>query len=145
MDYAHNPAGARGLTNFVNKLSYKYRTAVLNGTGDRRDDDIREFAQVIADNFDRIVIRRGNYMRGRTDEEMFTLLQEGIARSENKPQVRVIPESRDAIHHAIKNSRKGELVVTLADRVPDDIRYVQEIRDQLQEEQQQKAAEASGN
>lgn len=130
MDYAHNPAGARGLTNFINKLPNKYRTAVLNGTGDRRDDDIREFAQIIADNFDRIVIRRGNYLRGRTDEEMFALLQEGIARSGNTPQVRVIPDSRDAIHHAIKHGRKGELVVTLADRVPDDIKYVQEIRDQ---------------
>jgi cyanophycin synthetase len=136
MDYAHNPAGARGLTNFVAKLPNKYRTAVLNGTGDRRDDDIREFAKVIADNFDRIVIRRGHYMRGRTDEEMFTLLQEGIAQSSNTPAVRVIPESREAIHHAIKNARKGELVVTLADLVPDDISYVQEIRDKIQEEQQ---------
>jgi cyanophycin synthetase len=142
MDYAHNPAGARGLTSFVSKLPYKYRTAVLNGTGDRRDDDIREFAQVIADNFDRIVIRRGNYLRGRTDEEMFRLLQEGIAQSSNEPTVRVIAESRDAIHHAVKNARKGELIVTLADRVPDDIRYVHEIRDQLLEDQLQKAAEA---
>ena len=140
MDYAHNPAGARGLTNFVAKLPHKHRTAVLNGTGDRRDDDIRELARIIADNFDRIVIRRGNYLRGRTDEEMVTLLQEGIAQSENKPQVRVIPESRDAILHAIKNGRKGELVVTLADRVPDDIRFVQEIRDSLLEES--KAADA---
>jgi cyanophycin synthetase len=140
MDYAHNPAGARGLTNFINKLPNKYRTAVLNGTGDRRDDDIREFAQIIADNFDRIVIRRGNYLRGRTEEELITLLQEGIARSENKPQVRVIPEGREAIHHAIKHARKGELVVTLADKVPDDIRYVQEIRDQILEAEQERAA-----
>ncbi|MCA1589082.1 MAG: cyanophycin synthetase [Acidobacteria bacterium] len=131
MDYAHNPAGARGLTDFVRKLPNKYRTAVLNGTGDRRDDDIREFAQIVADNFDRIVLRRGNYLRGRTDEAMFQLLQEGIAQSEHKPQVRIIPESRAAIHHAIKNARKGELVVTFADRVPDDIKYVQEIRDEV--------------
>ena len=143
MDYAHNPAGARGLTNFINKLPNKYRTAVLNGTGDRRDDDIREFAQIIADNFDRIVIRRGNYLRGRTEEELFGLLQDGIARSKNTPQVRVIPESREAIHHAIKHARKGELVVTLADKVPQDIKYVTEIRDQLlEEEMKQHTAEA---
>jgi hypothetical protein len=49
----------------------------------------------------------------------------------------VIPESRDAIHHAIKHARKGELVVTLADLVPDDIGYVQEIRDKLLAEQQE--------
>ncbi len=140
MDYAHNPAGARGLTNFISKLPYKYRTAVLNGTGDRRDDDIREFARIIADSFDRIVLRRGNYLRGRSEDEVFKLLQEGIEQSSNTPQVRVIPDSRDAIRHAVKNGRKGELVVTLADRVPDDIQYVQEIRDELLEVP--KAAEA---
>jgi cyanophycin synthetase len=131
MDYAHNPAGLTGLTGFINKLGHKYRTCVLNGTGDRRDDDIREFGRIAADNFDRIVIRTGNYLRGRTPDELHGLLQEGIAQSKNKPAVRLIPDSRTAIHHAIKYARKGELVVTLADRVPDDIGYVQEYRDKL--------------
>jgi len=129
MDYAHNPAGLLGLTNFIQKLPNKYRTCVINGTGDRRDDDIRQLGKIAADAFDRIVIRRGNYLRGRTEEEMLKLLQEGIAQSENQPQVRQITDSREAIHHAIKHARKKELVVTLADIVPDDIKYVQEYRD----------------
>lgn len=131
MDYAHNPAGMRGLTNFISKLPNKYRTCVLNGTGDRRDDDIREFAKIAADSFDRIVIRAGHYLRGRKEDELINLLQQGIAQSENSPQVRVIADSRTAIHHAIRNGRKGELVVTLADLVPDDIKYVQEYRDEI--------------
>lgn len=138
MDYAHNPAGIRGLVNFINKLPNKYRTVILNGTGDRRDDDIREFARIAAENFDRVIVRRGNYLRGRTEEEMFRVLQEGIAQSEKQPQVRVIPESRAAIHHAIKHGRKGELVVTLGDRVRDDIGYIQEYRDEFN------AAKAAG-
>ena len=129
MDYAHNPAGLIALKNFIEKLPHKHRTVVLNGTGDRRDDDLREFGKIAADAFERIIVRRGNYLRGRTEENMFRLLQEGIAQSENKPQVRIIAESRDAIHHAIKNGRKGELIVTLADLVPMDISYVQEYRD----------------
>jgi len=133
MDYAHNPAGLIGLTNFISKLPNKYRTVVLNGTGDRRDDDIREFGKIAADNFDRVVIRTGNYLRGRTPDELHTLLQEGIAQSANTPTVRIIPDGRAAIHHAIKYGRKGELVVTLADRVPDDIKYVQEYRDMVNE------------
>ncbi len=133
MDYAHNPAGLRGLQNFIKKLPYKYHTCVLNGTGDRRDDDLREFGRIAGETFERIVIRAGHYLRGRTEEEMFTLLQEGIAQSGNAPQVRVIPESRTAIHHAIKHGRKNELVVTLADLVPDDIKYVQEYRDTFNE------------
>jgi cyanophycin synthetase len=130
MDYAHNPAGMTGLSNFIKKLPNKHRTVVLNGTGDRRDDDIREFAKISADIFDRIVIREGNYLRGRSKEGMYQLLQEGIAQSENKPQVQVIDDSREAIRTAIKNGRKGELVVTLADLVPKDIAYVQEYRDE---------------
>jgi len=131
MDYAHNPAGLRGLIKFISKLPNKYRTVVINGTGDRREDDIREFGKIAADHFDRIVIRTGNYLRGRTPDELHALLQEGMAQSDCNPQVRVIPEGRDAIHHAIKHGRKGELVVTLADKVPADISYVQEYRDML--------------
>lgn len=133
MDYAHNPAGLRGLAAFITKLPNKYRTCVINGTGDRRDEDIREFGMVAGETFDRIVIRRGNYLRGRGEQETYDLLQAGIAASGRTPTVRVIPESRDAIHHAIKYGRKGELVVTLADLVPDDIGYVQEYRDRVNE------------
>lgn len=136
MDYAHNPAGFQGLTKFISRLPNKYRTVVMNVPGDRRDEDIREMGEIAGNNFDRIVIRAGNYLRGREAVDIAALIQEGIARSEGEPQVRVIPDSRDAIHHAIKNGRKGELVVTLADVVPDDIGYVQEIRDKMLEEQE---------
>jgi cyanophycin synthetase len=141
MDYAHNPAGLRGLASFISKLPNKYRTCVLNCTGDRRDEDIVEFGQVAGENFDRIVIRRGNYLRGRDDQQAYELLKKGIAQSGKDPAVRIIEESRDAIHHAIKHGRKGELVVTLADRVPDDIGYVQEYRDIYNA----KKAEQNGN
>lgn len=134
MDYAHNPAGLLGLTKFVTKLPNKYRTILLNVAGDRRDEDIREFGKIAADAFDRIVIRRGHYLRGRSEESIYKLLQEGIAQSGHTPQVRLIADSREAIAHAIKHCRKGELVVTLADRVPDDIAYVQEFRDKFNEE-----------
>jgi len=125
------------LTKFISKLPNKYRTVVMNVPGDRRDDDIREMGEIAGEAFDRIVIRAGHYLRGRDAGDIAKLIQEGIARSGKEPQVRIIPESRDAIQHAIKYGRKGELVVTLADLVPEDISYVQEIRDKLLEEQNQ--------
>jgi cyanophycin synthetase len=137
MDYAHNPAGFAGLTKFISKLPHKYRTVIMTVPGDRRDEDIREMGEIAGKAFDRIVIRHGHYLRGRDPGEVTVLLQEGIARTGNDLQVRVIPNGRDAIHHAVKYARKGELVVTLADLVPEDISYVQEIRDKLLEEQQE--------
>ncbi|MGI9034644.1 MAG: cyanophycin synthetase [Pyrinomonadaceae bacterium] len=129
MDYAHNPAGITALQKFILKLPHKYRTVVLNGTGDRRDEDIREFARVAGETFERIIIRRGNYLRGRDENEMYELLKSGIKESGRDPQIKIIPDSREAIHYAIKTARKGELVVTLADYVTKDIEYVKEYRD----------------
>jgi cyanophycin synthetase len=129
MDYAHNPAGLTALMKFVKKLPHKHHTVILNGTGDRRDEDLREMGKLCGENFERIIIRRGNYLRGRDEQGMYELLQEGIRSSGNETAVRIIPESREAIHHALKHARKGELVVTLGDRVQDDIEYVKEFRD----------------
>jgi len=131
MDYAHNPAGLRELVKFVSKLPNKYRTVVMNGTGDRRDQDIREFGRVAGENFDRIVIRRGHYLRGRDEQNMYDLLKTGIGESGREPVIRVIPEGPDAIRHAVKNARKNELVVTLADKVADDIVTVHALRDEF--------------
>ena len=133
MDFAHNPAGILGLGNFINKLSYEKRTAVLSGVGDRRDKDLREIGRLCANIFDKIIIRRGNYLRGRTEDEVYKLLQEGIKESDKNPDVEIIKESKEAIFNAFDNAVKGELVVILADTVSKDIDIVNQYRDKLQE------------
>jgi cyanophycin synthetase len=51
---------------------------VISGTGDRRDEDIRELGSISAAYFDEIIIRCDKNLRGRTAEEIIALLQEGI-------------------------------------------------------------------
>ncbi|MCC6692789.1 MAG: cyanophycin synthetase, partial [Chitinophagaceae bacterium] len=41
-DFAHNPHGLNLLCDFVNKLDYPKKIGVISGTGDRRDEDIKE-------------------------------------------------------------------------------------------------------
>ncbi|MGB2704946.1 MAG: cyanophycin synthetase, partial [Chitinophagaceae bacterium] len=41
-DFAHNPHGLKLLCDFVSKLDYPIKIGVISGTGDRRDEDIRE-------------------------------------------------------------------------------------------------------
>ena len=62
---------------------------------------------------------------------MYQLLQEGVKQSVKDVQVRIIHESSDAIRHAIKNARKGELIVTLGDRVREDLEIIKTIRDEI--------------
>jgi cyanophycin synthetase len=131
MDFAHNPAGLTGLQNFINKLPYEKRTGVLSGVGDRRDEDLREMGRLCAETFDKLIIRRGDYLRGRTQEEVYTLLQNGIAESDKKLDFEIVHESKDAIFRALDTAEKGELVVILADTVNKDINYVSQYREQI--------------
>jgi cyanophycin synthetase len=131
MDFAHNPAGLVGLQKFINKLPYERRTGVLSGVGDRRDEDLREMGRLCAETFDKLIIRRGDYLRGRTQEEVFSLLREGIEESGRKLDFEIVQESKEAIFRALDDAVKGELVVILADTVSKDIDYVNQYREQI--------------
>jgi cyanophycin synthetase len=56
-DFAHNPHGLQLLCNFIEQLDYPYKVAVISGTGDRRDEDIRALGEIAARYFDEIIIR----------------------------------------------------------------------------------------
>jgi len=137
MDFAHNPAGLTGLKDFIEKLPYESRTAVLCGTGDRRDEDLREIGRIAAETFDQIVIRRGDHLRGRGEENMRELLLEGIKESGRDVPTKYIAGTPEAINHALKNAGKGELVVILGDTVRTDIEVVNKYREEI--------AQANGN
>ena len=77
-DFAHNPHGLRLLCDFVSKLDYPTKIGVISGTGDRRDEDIRELGEISASHFDEIIIRCDKNLRGRTADEIIDLLKEGI-------------------------------------------------------------------
>ncbi len=131
MDFAHNPAGIKGLQKFINQLSYKTRTGILSGVGDRRDEDLREMGKLAAETFDNLIIRRGDYLRGRTEENVINLLQEGIGESGKHIPVKIVAESKEAIDYAFENAKANDLIVILADTVSKDIEYVNQYRDQL--------------
>ncbi|HWR32234.1 MAG TPA: cyanophycin synthetase, partial [Chitinophagaceae bacterium] len=63
-DFAHNPHGLKLLCDFVSKLDYTTRIGIISGTGDRRDEDIRELGEISAQHFDEIIIRCDKNLRG---------------------------------------------------------------------------------
>ena len=131
MDFAHNPAGFIGLQKFINKLNFKSKTCIISGVGDRRDEDLREMGKLAGETFDKIIIRRGDYLRGRTEKEVLDLLQKGIKESKKNPTVEIVHETKEAIYHAFKKAKKGELVAILADSVAKDIEIVNQYRDEI--------------
>lgn len=130
VDFAHNPAGLTLLCDFVNKLDCTRRVGIISGTGDRRDDDIREIGRISAANFDEIIIRQDKNLRGRTAEEIIHLLEEGIdeAKTTEIP-VHVIPKESDAITYAYQHGTPGSIITIMCDVVPDALEFVKKMKE----------------
>lgn len=128
-DFAHNPHGLKLLGDFVSKLDYPIKVGVISGTGDRRDEDIRELGAISAEYFDEIIIRCDKNLRGRTAEEIIGLLQEGInSINPNIPQT-VIANENLALEHIYENPKQGALYVVMCDVVAGALDKIKELKD----------------
>jgi cyanophycin synthetase len=78
IDFAHNPDGYNGIKQFLSYIDSPLKIGIIAGTGDRRDEDIRELGKIAAEMFDYIILRQEKHLRGRTEENILNLLIEGI-------------------------------------------------------------------
>jgi cyanophycin synthetase len=127
-DYAHNPAGFKVLKAFVDKTEATHKIGIIAGTGDRRDDDIRELGEIAADTFDEIIIRQDKHLRGRTENEIINLLKEGILRKKPDMKITVIIKEMEAIDFAIANAPKDSFIAICSDVVTEALKHIQELK-----------------
>jgi cyanophycin synthetase len=131
VDYAHNPAGLHLLGNFVKKMDATCKVGIISGTGDRRDEDIREIGSIASTYFDEIIIRQDKFLRGRSADEIVGLLKEGISSNKEKQiPVTVILNEREAIMHAYKNAAPGYLITIMADDVTNSLNLIKELKEE---------------
>ncbi|HEV8082732.1 MAG TPA: cyanophycin synthetase [Chitinophagaceae bacterium] len=129
-DFAHNPAGLNLLCDFVNRLDGTYKVGIISGTGDRRDDDIREIGKISGKNFDEIIIRQDKHLRGRTAEEIINLLVEGINEGKTKDiPVMILQKEKEAIQYAYDNVKPGAIITIMCDVIPDALDYIKKLKE----------------
>jgi cyanophycin synthetase len=128
-DFAHNPHGLRLLCDFVSKLGYPKNIGLISGTGDRRDEDIRELGEISAGYFDEIIIRCDKNLRGRTAQEIIELLKQGIAKVNPKIPVMVIPDENKALEHIYANHEAGVLYTIMCDVVAGALDKLRELKE----------------
>jgi len=127
-DFAHNPHGLKLLGDFVSKLDYKTKIGVISGTGDRRDEDIRELGEISARFFDEIIIRCDKNLRGRTAEEIISLLQEGINSVNASLPVKVIANENEALEYIYAHPVPGALYTVMCDVVAGALDKIKELK-----------------
>ncbi|MBL7885307.1 MAG: cyanophycin synthetase [Flavobacterium sp.] len=134
IDFAHNPAGYKGIEEFLSSVEATKKIGIIAGVGDRRDEDIKECATIAARMFDHIIIRQEKHLRGRTEEEIINLIMEGIKESGRTVTTEIIKKEVEAIKHAISTAEDGAFITALSDVVTNAIEIVQSYLDKEQEE-----------
>lgn len=128
-DFAHNPHGLKLLCDFVSKLDYPKRVGVISGTGDRRDEDIRELGEISANHFDEIIIRCDKNLRGRSADEIIGLLKEGIAKVNPTVPTKVIANENEALEYIFANPSQGALYTIMCDVVAGALDKIRELKE----------------
>lgn len=129
LDYAHNPAGMRALKKFTDSFEATHKVGIIAGIGDRRVEDNNEMGSIASEMFDEIIIRQDKHLRGKTEEELIRMLEDGIrAKNANIP-ITVIPSEKEAITHAITHAKKGSLIVLSSDVIPEALNIVKEFKE----------------
>ncbi|WP_179412121.1 cyanophycin synthetase [Mucilaginibacter sp. E4BP6] len=130
IDFAHNPDGYRGIKEFLRHVDSPLKIGIIAGTGDRRDEDIRELGKLSAEMFDYVILRQEKHLRGRTEENILDLLKEGILSVDANKQFEVVPKEIDAIKHAMSLAKPGTFITALSDVVDNAIETVQNYQEQ---------------
>jgi cyanophycin synthetase len=130
LDYAHNPAGMRALQKFTDELDATVKVGIIAGVGDRREQDTNEIGSIAAEMFDEIIIRQDKRLRGRTEEELIKMLNDGIKMKDPNKKTTIIPSEKEAIKFAVKNAVKGSLIVLCSDVIPEALDLVMQFKEQ---------------
>jgi cyanophycin synthetase len=129
LDYAHNPAGMRALKMFTDELEATVKVGIIAGIGDRREEDNNEMGSIAADMCDEIIIRQDKRLRGKTEEQLIKMLDDGIKMRDPNKKITIIPSEREAIKFAVKNAVKGSLIILCSDVVPDALELVKKLKE----------------
>jgi cyanophycin synthetase len=129
IDFAHNPAGFIAISDFLNTVKSPKKIGIMAGVGDRRDQDIVEIGRLGAKMFDHIIIRQEKHLRGRLEENIVSLVVQGIKSVDKNVTYETIPKEVEAIKHAISIAEAGTFIVALSDVVTNAIEIVQEYLD----------------
>lgn len=129
LDYAHNAAGMRALQKFIDELDATVKVGIIAGIGDRRVEDNNEMGSIAAEMFDEIIIRQDKRLRGKTEEELIKMLNDGIKMKDPNKKTTIIPSESEAIKYAVKNAVKGSLIILCSDVIPDALDLVKELKE----------------
>ncbi|RNI27999.1 cyanophycin synthetase [Rufibacter immobilis] len=128
IDYAHNPAGMKGIADFLKNVDARKRVGIVAGVGDRRDEDMVELGKLAAQMFDEIIIRSDKDLRGRTAEEINSFVIEGILQEDPNKPFKVVGQEMVAIAYALEHAERNSFITIFSEDIPEAIKMIESFK-----------------
>ena len=117
IDYGHNVPAIKALGRALPHISAGQKIVVAHGTGNRTDDNIKQFGAALASVYDHLILADID-PRGRANGETPGLVRAGaLAAGFPEACVEIIPAAMEAIDHAFSIVQPGDLLVIQVDEV----------------------------
>ena len=130
VDYCHNTAGLIAIKEFIDQSSYLYKTGIISGIGDRREEDILELGRLSAEIFCKIIIREDSDLREKAAGESSAIVKRGIDSSCYNPPVVNIPDEKQALLFAMEHALPGTLVMLCVENIEEVISLLKLMQEQ---------------
>lgn len=115
VDFAHNPDGFIGIRDFLATVSSPYKIGIIVGTGDRKEDDLREIGKLSSQMFDHILIHQVKFLRGRTAKAIIDFLVEGIHSHNTNATWERVPDEIEPLGYGLSIAKEGSFITALSD------------------------------
>ena len=134
VDYCHNASGLLAIKEFIDNSSYLYKTGIICGIGDRREEDSIEIGRLSAELFCKIIIREDTDLRGKAAGETSAIVKRGVECSCFNPPVVCIPDEKQALLFAMENALPGTLVMLCVEQIDEVTSMLKSMQLQVKEQ-----------
>ena len=119
LDYAHNPAAVKTMSELVTRLGeHGRKILVLAAPGDRRDEDIRDIASAAAGHYDYYFCRQDDNTRGRPDGQIPEMLRAALIEGGvDESRIKLVHDEQQAVDAALGTAQAGDLVMIFGDAI----------------------------
>lgn len=125
VDYAHNPHALQAITTVVKNMQPARSIAVVTAPGDRRDQDIVEMANIVAQTFTDVVVKEDEDKRGRQTGEVARIVTDALRAANPQVRTTTVIDELQALEYALSVLGNNEVLVVFADKVDEVVEAVE--------------------
>ena len=126
LDYGHNVPAVKAMGSALPHITKGRKIVVAHGTGNRLDEQIKEFGAALANVYDHLIVTDADQRQRGTGETPVLVRAGALENGFAEDKVEVVNDPIEALDHAFSVVRSGDLIVIQVDEVAPMLKRVME-------------------